>query len=367
VAASVLLLSACGGRIANTNWAGLSTDGERVYLAYGPRVLAYDPATESESWTFPAESSAVQYFSAPSVEGEQVVFGDYGQSGGFLSPRVTVSIYALENVESGAPGQIWTNSESAHDKIVAPPLQVGEQLFVGTADNHLLALDATDGSLQWDFETGHAIWGQPVLRDGILYATSMDWSVYALNAETGDLVWQTPLGGALPSRPVLGEDLMYVSSYDGNVHALDIATGEEQWAAPAADWVWGAAALADGVIYYSDIQGNIYAADAETGEQRWTKSSGTRVQTAPVVLGDTLYVASQTTGETPAGALTAYSRADGEQLWSQPTGAPLLATPVIVGDDTIVVALQSADTLLIGFEPATGRELWRFASPESAN
>jgi outer membrane protein assembly factor BamB len=368
MAAGVLILSACGGRISNTNWAGLSTDGSKVYLAFGPRVLAYDPATQTQSWLFPAENSAVQYYSAPSAENDRVIFGDFGQAGGFFSPRVTVSIYALENVESGSPREFWTNSESATDKIVAPPLQVDDRVFVGTADNHILALNAADGSELWDYETGHAIWGQPIYADGQLYVNSMDWSVYALDADTGELIWQTPLGGALASRPVLGEDLMYVSSFDGNVHALDIATGEERWAAPATDWVWGAAALADGVIYYSDIQGNIFAADAQTGEQIWTISTGAYVQSAPVVVGDAFYIASQTnSGETPAGALTAYSTADGAQLWSQATAAPLLATPVVVGDDTIVVGMQNADALLIGFDLATGQELWRYALPETAN
>lgn len=367
LAAGAMLLSACSGRIANTNWAGLSTDGSRVYLAFGPRVLAYDPETQSQSWIFPTEDDAVQFYSAPSAEEGQVVFGDYGRAGGFFSPRVTVSVYALENVDSGAPRELWINSESATDKIVAPPLQVGEQVFVGTADNHILALNASDGSEIWDFETGHAVWGQPSYRDGTLFVASMDWSVYALNADSGELIWQTELGGALASRPVLGEDLMYVSSYDGNVHALDLATGDVQWAAPAADWVWGAAALSDGTIYYSDIQGNVYAADALTGEQRWTISTGVRIQSTPVVVGDTLYIGSQTSGEVPAGALTAYSTADGTQKWSQAISAPLLATPVVVGDDTIVVGMQNADALLIGFDLATGQELWRYSLPGASN
>ena len=365
MAVAILSLSACGGRIANTNWAGLSTDGSWVYLAFGPRVLAYNPATQAQSWIFPAEASTVQFYSAPSAEGDRVVFGDYGRPGGFFSPRVTVSIYAVENVDSGTPRELWTNSESAADKIVSPPLQVGDQLFVGTADNHVLALNADDGSERWNYETGHAIWGQPSFRDGTLYVDSMDWSVYALDAATGDLVWKTPLGGALASRPVLGEDLMYVSSFDGNVHALDIASGEVRWSAPAADWVWGAPALENGTIYYSDIQGNVFAADAETGEQMWTQSAGVRVQSTPVVVGDMLYIASQTGGETPAGALTAYSLTDGTMKWTQPTAVPLLATPVVVGDDTIVVGLQNADALLIGFDLATGQELWRYSLPES--
>ena len=367
VAVGVMFLTACSGQIANTNWAGLSTDGSRVYLAFGPRVLAYDPETQTQNWIFPAESDAVQFFSAPSAEEGRVIFGDYGRAGGFLSPRVTVSIYALENVDSGIPTELWINSTSATDRIVAPPLQVEDKVFVGTADNHILALNINDGSEIWNYETGHAIWGQPSYRDGILYVNSMDWSAYALNADTGELIWQTPLGGALASRPVLGEDLLYVSSFDGNVHALDIASGEVQWSAPASDWVWGASALADGVVYYSDIQGNIHAADAETGDQLWTKSTGNRIQTAPVVVDDTLYIGSQIEGDTLSGTLTAYSTTDGTQKWSQPTAAPLLATPVVVGEDTIVVGLQNADALLIGFDLVTGQELWRYSLPESGN
>lgn len=363
----LFLLSACSGQIANTNWAGLSSDGSRVYLAFGPNVLAYDPATNTRNWIFPDEGGQVQFFSPPSAEGDRVIFGDYGRAGGFFSPRVTVSVYALENVDSGAPRQLWTNSDSATDKIVAQPLQVDDVVYVGTSDNHMLALNAADGTEIWDYETGHAIWAQPAHRDGTLYVTSMDRSVYALDAATGELVWQTILGGALPSRPVLGDELLYVSSFDGNVHALDIATGDVVWSAPANDWVWGSPAWADGVVYFTDVQGNVFAVDATTGEQIWTQATSVRVQSAPVVAGDMLYIGSQTLGDNPSGALTAYSTADGTQRWSQPVAGPLLATPVLVGDDSIVVGLHNADTLLIGFDLATGQELWRYSLPENAN
>jgi len=364
--AGVLLLSACGGRITNTNWAGLSTDGELVYLAFGPQVLAFDPETRSHNWVFPSDSGAVQFYSAPSAEENRVVFGDYGRQGGFFSPRITTSVYALENVPSGVPTELWINSEAITDKVVAPPLQVGEQVYVGTADNHMLSLNVADGSLNWDFETGHAIWGQPAYRDGILYVASMDRSVYALDAATGQEIWQTELGGALPSGPVLGDDLLFVSSFDGHVHALDIGSGDVAWSAPAADWVWGAPALANGTVFFSDIRGNLHAADAETGQDLWAKATSTRVQSTPVVVGDTIYIASQTTDDPPAGALTAYSTADGNQLWSQRTATPLSTTPVVVGD-AIVVGTQDTAALLIGFDLATGQELWRYALPESAN
>lgn len=367
IAAALILLTGCGSRLTSTNWAGLSSDGQLVYLAFGPQVLAYDPATQSQAWLHPLEASTASFFAAPAATDGRVVFGDYGRAGGLFSPRVTVSVYGLQENEAGGASQLWANTTDAHDKIVAPPLQVENQVFVGTADNHVLALDATNGSLQWDYETGHAIWGRPAYRDGTLYVSSMDWSVYALDATSGELQWSTALGGALPSGPILGDDLLYVSSFDGNVHALDIASGEERWAAPGAgDWVWGAPSVVDGTVYFGDIAGNIYAVDAQTGEQQWTKATQAAIQTSPVVVGDTLYVASEIAGETPTGALTAYSTSDGQQLWTVPTSTPLYATPVLVGD-TLVVATQDANALLIGLDLTNnGQELWRYALPQTS-
>ncbi|HOU39710.1 MAG TPA: PQQ-binding-like beta-propeller repeat protein [Promineifilum sp.] len=367
IAAALFLLTGCGSRLATTNWAGLSTDGRLVYLAFGPQVLAYDPAAQAQAWIHPAASTGAAFFAAPAAADGRVVFGDYGHSGGLFSPRVTVSVYALQEGDSAGASQLWVNTSDARDKIVAPALQVGEQVFLGTADNHILALDATSGRLQWDYQTGHAIWGQPAFRDGTLYVASMDHSVYALDAATGELKWSQALGGALPSGPTLGDGLLYVSSFDGNVHALDMATGEERWAAPSADnWVWGAPALLDGTLYFGDIGGTLYAVDAATGEQKWTQETQNAIQTSPVVSNDTLYVASQVAAETPTGALTAYNVTDGTQLWSEPTTTPLYATPVVV-EDALVVSTQDANALLIGYDLANGQELWRYALPQTSN
>jgi outer membrane protein assembly factor BamB len=327
-------------------------------------VLAYDVAAQSPSWTFPAEASgSLQFFAAPNVADGRVVFGDYGQPGGFFSPRVTVSIYARENSNSGIPPEAWTNSEVATDKIIAPALQAGDQVFVGTSDNHILALDAASGTVQWDIATEHSIWGQPTFRDGVIYVSSMDHSVRALDAATGEEIWRRQLEGSLPTQPVLDTDLLYVSSFDGHVHALDIESGEIQWSAPATDWVWGAPAVTDEAVYFGDIQGNLYAIDATTGAPIWEKQTNAPIQTSPVVVNDTIYIASQGPADSTTGWLTAYDL-DGNQLWQQTTSSPLFTTPVVV-EDSIIVALQSADALLIGFDLESGTEQWRYMPPAS--
>lgn len=362
-----LFLTACGSRIGNESWPGLSTDGEKLYLANGTTVYSYFADSQKLAWTSPAEPQANQlFYAAPSVEGDRVIIGDYGVAGNILSlsPGVKVSVYALENVDDGgtAPEE-WLQTADFNDKIVAPPLQVEDTVYIGTADNFVFALDARDGSPLWSFETGHSIWGQPAYHNGVLLVTSMDRSIYALDAESGADLWQTSFDGAIAAGPVLNEDLVYIADFDSQVHALDIQTGEEQWAAPANNWVWGAPSYADGVVYYADIEGNIFAVDALSGEAIWNAKSPGAVQTSPVVAGEIVYVASEgESSEVPVGALRAFSVEDGRELWTTIAPAPLFTSPVVV-DDAVIVALQSDVAMLIAYDRNTGGQLWTIAPP----
>lgn len=358
------LLVACGRGFGNTTWPGLSTDGEKVFVAYGPQVLAYDIETQSLVWSFPEERSTVQFFAAPSVADERVVFGDFGASGGFFSPGVVVSVYALEDTESGTPNTLWVDDDIATDKIVAPALQADGRVFVGTSDNYVIALDSETGALLWRFETGHSIWGQPAYRDGVLFVSSLDKTIYAINTESGEEIWQKVVTGALPSRPVLNSDLVYITGFDSQVHALNIESGEEQWAVSAEDWTWGAPTLADGVLYFTDIKGNVYAVNAATGNEIWTQPIGTRVQTSPMVADDFVYIASEDNStEEPQGVLIALGVEDGEEIWRKTAPAPLHTTPVVV-DDSVIVALQSESALLISFDRVDGTQQWVIPPPE---
>lgn len=356
------LLVACTGQLANESWPGLTADSGIVYVSYGPGVLAYDVSEQTQQWIYPAETSSAPFFAAPSVQDDRIVVGDFGASGGFLSPQSIVTIYGLEDGQSNTPTELWTNQEIASDRIVAQPLQVGSVAYVGTADNMLFALDAESGSVLWQFETGHSIWAQPTYHDGTLYLASLDRTLYALNAESGAEIWRTELTGALSGKPIVGDGLVYVSNFDSKLHALDLETGEERWSVEADDWIWAPPSLVGGVLYFADSQGGIYAADAVTGEQIWKQQGPGAVQTSPVVNGNMVYVASQGDLETGQGVLAAYAIEDGTEVWRQNTVAPLYTTPVVV-EDTVVVALQSESALLIGYNPETGGQEWLLPPP----
>ncbi len=364
---ATFVLAACSRSLNTGNWPGLSTDGQKVYVAYGPSVIAYDVESQQQAWQFPQESAALPiYYAAPSVVDGKVIIGDYGASSGFFSPGKITTLTALEDRDSGIPSQLWTQNELLEGSVVAPPLHVGEQLFVGTSDNLIMAMDANNGSELWRFETGNAIWGQPAYKDGVVYIAVLDKKVHALDADTGESVWADSalLDGAVGSQPVLNTEFVYISGFDGKLYALSITSGEVAWTFEAEAWLWNSPVLLDAILYFADATGNVYAVDAVSGAQVWRQQVGTAVQASPVIVNDIIYVAAEGNKETEQGSLTALAIESGAQEWQQIVTGPIYSTPVIA-DDTLVVALSAEDApLLIGYDLETGAQQWSFTPSE---
>jgi outer membrane protein assembly factor BamB len=352
----------------------MTTDGDIVYIAYGPGVTAVDIAAEEQLWSFPVEASnTLQFYAEPSINDGRIVLGDYGASGGFFSPSVKVSIYALnEGEQAASTSPVWVQDAIARDRIVAAPIQAEGLVFVGTADNFVLALEADTGALAWQFEVEHSIWSTPTYEDGILYVGSLDKHVYALDAETGDLIWKQPLEGSISGDIAVGEEMLYVGSFDKQLHALDKATGQVRWSVPEAgteDWIWAGPSLVNEVVYFADKKGNVYAVNAETGATLWSAQVGGSVVAAPVVNGDRVFIASA--GRLPGaedegirhGALIALDAETGEELWREETSAPLYTAPVLVGDSVVIALPPGQENLLIVYNQEDGDEVWRFTPP----
>ena len=360
-----LVVTACGTSAPNESWPGMTADDQFIYVAYGPAILSYDVANQQEVWRYSPAETNPPFFAPPSVQDGRIVIGDYGVSGGFLSPGSTYTLYGLEIVDNRTVSEMWTDGgELSTDRYVGEATQVDDVAYVPTSDFAVLAVDANTGQLIWRFEAIGAVWSKPIYYEGTLYVTSLGKSVYALNAETGDVLWETPLVGAMSAAPVLNPDaqLLYAGNYDNKLHALDMATGEEKWVAEAANWIWNAPALDDGRLYYADNDGFVYAVDALDGSPIWEKPAQVAgpIQASPVYADGRLYVASTGDPKEGKGLLVALDAATGLQQWQQTTDSPLFTTPVIV-DDVIVVALgQIVNDLLIAYDLETGNQQWGY-------
>jgi outer membrane protein assembly factor BamB len=379
---TTVVLTSCAGAANAANWPGMSTDGQNLFVAYGPGVFGLEAESQDLLWSYRPENAALFFYAPPSVENGRAIIGDFGAAQGLFSPQTVVSIYGLD-VSGNAVQTLWSRNDLAKDRIVAGPLQIDGVAYVATSDNLLLALDAESGDELWRFVAEFSIWAKPTYHDGTLFIASLDRHLYAVDAADGSKMWAVELSGAMSAQPVVNpdENLVYAASYDREVHALNMDTGAEVWSVPATDWVWSAPALAGGTLYFGDSSGNVFAVDAADGDIKWQSGVHTMnvvggvqqnppleikgaIQASPVVEDGVVYIASLGNSESEEGLLVALRATTGEELWQTTTPAPLFSDPVIVGD-VIVVAIQSEAGVLQGYKLDTGELDWSYQPPES--
>ncbi len=154
-----------------------------------------------------------------------------------------------------------------------------DTVFWGTADSHLVALDARTGEQLWEVRTGDYTTGAghnhpPLVADGkvIIGFTGGDLNargeVAAFETETGDLLWRTytvPAPGepgseswAESEMPPLGGATWGTFSYDPDLGLVYVGTGQPV--------PWATTLRGPGDALYTN---SILALDIDTGEIQW--------------------------------------------------------------------------------------------------
>lgn len=164
------------------------------------------------------------------------------------------------------------------------------QLYIGTFESRVLALDIDSGEIVNEYETDEWVWGGPVLveeDDGssMLYISDLDGMVYKLDPETlteGENGWKALVAnGAIRTTPLVFDEYVVVGSRDQNVYWLNRETGEVEETRQLdgeilSDILFFPADSTDGLEQNLLVVSSLSNADAlvafvaETGERIWT-------------------------------------------------------------------------------------------------
>lgn len=198
------------------------------------------------------------------------------------------------------------------------PIVTGDTLYVGASDGVLYAIDPSNGSIRWRFETGagltsgprvvqvppgsslgdmvaaaralpargrREISATPVVEAGTVYIGSLDHSFYAIDARSGQMKWSYATGGDIGDRALIHGSVIVVVSDDGLIHGLDRETGEKRWTADTVpSRTYGkrkpkVSVVLDGTVYATNwpVHGVgtssasfIHAIESASGRFRWT-------------------------------------------------------------------------------------------------
>lgn len=225
----------------------------------------------------------------------------------------------------------------------------------------------------WALDWRPTFHGSPAVDPGrrIVYAGSVDGGLYAMGAEDGALAWRFETLGRVDSTPVVDRDLVLFGSDDGALYAIDADRGTLRWRFPTPAEVTHAPVVIGDSVYFVNANDSVYAVRRADGVSRWRyrrnpvggiSLSGHAGLTR---VGNRLY-----TGFSD-GTVTCLDANDGSVLWEQDTSNDLEnieerneaheaidvdTTPVVIGDTVFVASFTAG---LYALDPVGGGRRWR--------
>lgn len=296
LAGVALLAAACGGVQNPEGWASPTVDGQTIYFfPKKDRLVAVTTAESGQAtqkWQFPNGQKDISFnsvYDSPLQIGNALYFASWDKK-----------IYSLDVTN----GSILWSGKNLDGGVVAGPVAVNGVLFFGTTDNKVYALAADTGSPApgWPangVQVPDAVWASPVVHGQDVYVATMGGDIFRLNAADGSQAPQKVFStrGAIADMNLLDDNHLFVPTLNKDIYILDLSGDPAKGAIRVGteDWVWSRAAFKDGVAYFADLAGKVYAIDITSGQMRWQSAydAETKVKSSPVIIGDTLVVASR--------------------------------------------------------------------------
>jgi len=309
---------------------GLAVDDGHVYAAgHKGEVVSFDIASGRMAWRTRLKaplsggtavgdgmvligSSDGQLFALEAASGKRR--WSVRVSGEVLAPAaISERLIALRTVDgklhalSPADGhELWVQQQPVPRlslRGTARPLITGDLVLCGFDNGKVLAVNAGDGSVQWeatitpphgrtelerlvDIDTAVRASGQDV------YTVGFQGKVAMLAIDSGQVWWSHDASSY--RNLTLDDDTLYLSTADGEIEALRTRTGAELWRQKALahrGLTAPAAVDAANALVVADFKGYVHFLDKATGALAARTSDGSvRVSTQPVVVGNMVLV-----------------------------------------------------------------------------
>jgi len=248
---------------------------------------------------------------------------------------------------------LW--SYTTGGQVLSSPAVVDGRVYVGSYDRKVYCLNASTGSLIWNYTTGNSLYNSiPAVVDGRVYIGSWDRNVYCLNASTGSFIWSYTTGDWVSSSPAVVDGRVYIGSRDKKVYCLNASTGSLIWSYTTGDAMWSSPAVVDGKVYVGSWDRNVYCLNASTGSFIWSYTTGNYVDSSPAIADGKVYIGSEDK------KVYALNASTGSLIWSYTTGDAMWSSPAVVdgkvyvgSKDYKVYAFGSHDISITSVTPSS--------------
>jgi outer membrane protein assembly factor BamB len=242
--------------------------------------------------------------------------------------------------------------------VFSSPAIVGNQVFVGSNDDRIYALDIESGSPSWTFETEDDVESSPLVLEGSVYAGSADSHLYCLDMESGQMKWKYKTGDRVlcgPNWCLTGADQppsIVFGSYDGKLHCVDSAAGTRLWTYETENYVNGSPAVADGRTVAGGCDAQVHIVSVTDGHRLGIVDAGAYIAGSVTLGNGKAYVGHY------GNEFIAVDLAEATVSWTYKDRAfPFFSSPALGGDRVVV---GSRDKRLHCIRSENGEPIWSF-------
>jgi outer membrane protein assembly factor BamB len=141
------------------------------------------------------------------------------------------------------------------------PAVHGDDLYLGTQSNQLLAIDVKKKEIAWTFEPPNRqqpFNGSAAVTDKLVVIGNQNKRVYAVDRRTGKQVWVFVTEGQVDSSPVISGDRVYVGSMDEHLYVIDLNKGTEIQKIDLGSPIVASPAVSNGRLVIGTTNGIVY-------------------------------------------------------------------------------------------------------------
>lgn len=136
---------------------------------------------------------------------------------------------------------------------------IGTTIYSGNHANQLVAAEADADQLSWIYEAGNfPFFTAPAVDEKNVYLGSRDKSLHAIQRADGTAAWTFKTGGRVESSPLAFDDGIVFGSSDGRLYAANPADGTELWRLDLGEDLTASPIYAQGRIIIAGGDGTLF-------------------------------------------------------------------------------------------------------------
>jgi outer membrane protein assembly factor BamB len=291
-------------------YAGVTADNDNLFVgSYDSTFYSLNASTGKLNWKFRTRGPIG---STAALDGDLVYFFSGDGLLYCLNKNTGTVKWQFKTLGGGLPDRRY----DWPDYYQSSPTTDEQAVYFGAGDGRLYALNKSNGSIQWTFQTGDVIHTKPAVNDRKVIFGSFDGNLYCVNKTSGALLWKFKTTGQhyfprgeINGSPVIHRNKVYVGSRDYNFYAIDLEAGFAHWLKTFPQGWALPVTPRDSVLYIGTSDDRVLiAVDAETGATQWRTNLSFNIFGGMALTKDYGYVG------TLAGKIFKINLADGKIL-----------------------------------------------------